>query len=106
MAPTPSPTPTPTPTPTPKWELPNIEPKFDGPGVAGLASFGSWLAGAVLVLAIIAIILGAGIAAIGPRLKFHGATALGMGGIIGGLAVGGIVALATPGVAEVGSWFS
>lgn len=95
-----------TPPATPGGAIPPITPDFNAPGVKGLTSLGSTIAGWALVLAGIAIILGAVIAVVGPRLGFHGAKAVGMGGIIGGFVMGGVVALATPGVDTVRSWFS
>lgn len=101
--------PTPTTDPNPDGAnitIPAMVPTFDGPGVRQMATVGANLAGGVLIAAVIVIILSAGILIIGPRLSFHGAKALGVGGIIGGFFVGGIVALATPGVQTAYHWFS
>lgn len=91
---------------TPGGQIPAIVPDFNGPGVKGLTSIGGTIAGWALVLASIAVVLGVMLAVVGPRLGFQGAKAVGMGGIIGGFAMGGVVALATPGVDVVRSWFS
>lgn len=88
------------------WQIPKIVPDFSGPGIAGMTSLGDWMAGIALVSAGIVIILGAMIAALGPRMGFMHAKALGMGGILGGLSVGALVALATPAVGIVGGWFT
>lgn len=91
--------------PAPVGGIPPITPDFNAPGVSGLTSLAGTISAWALVLAGIAIILGGLIAVAGPRFGFHGAKSVGMGGIIGGLALGGIVALATPGVDTVRSWF-
>lgn len=92
--------------PTNALGIPQIEPDFNGPGIGGLASFGNQLAGWAIVLGGIAVVLGVLIAVVGPRFGFHGAKALGMGGIVGGLVIGAVVAMATPGVATVYGWFA
>ena len=86
--------------------IPAITPNFNAPGVAGMVSLGGTIAAWTLVSASICIVLGALLAVFGPRLGFQGAKAIGMGGIIGGLAVGAVVAMATPGVDTVRHWFS
>jgi hypothetical protein len=82
-----------------------ITPDFTGPGVAGVTSMGNWLAAIALVSAVVAIILGATVAIVGPLLGFHHARSVGVGGVIGGLAVGIAVASATSAVTTVGGWF-
>lgn len=86
--------------------MPQIKPDFTGPGIGGLTTFGSQLAGWALVLGAIAVVLGIIIVIIGPRFGFHGAKALGMGGVVGGFGIGAVVAMATPGVQTVYGWFS
>lgn len=85
--------------------IPPINPNFNAPGVKGLSSLGDTIAAWVLVLAVIAILLGVLIAVVGPRMGFHGAKSVGIGGVVGGFIVGGVVAMATPGVTTVYGWF-
>lgn len=97
--------PTPTPPAGGPWKIPEITPDFSGPGVAGVTSMGNWLAAIALVSAVVAVILGATIAIVGPLLSFHHARTVGIAGVIGGLAMGIAVASATSAVSTVGSWF-
>lgn len=98
-------TPAPNPPPPAAITIPPINPNFNAPGVKGLSSLGDTIAAWVLVLAVIAILLGVVIAVFGPRVGFHGAKSVGIGGVVGGFAVGGVVAMATPGVTTVYGWF-
>ncbi len=93
-------------TPAPKVTIPAFTPNFDAPGVKGLTSLGGMVAAVVLVTAVLAILVGVMLAVFGPRLGFHGAKGLGMGGIVGGFAVGMVVAVATPGVETIYTWFA
>ncbi|WP_029136897.1 hypothetical protein [Nakamurella lactea] len=86
--------------------IPDISPNFDAPGVHGLTTLGGMVAAVVLVIAVLAILFGVLLAVFGPRLGFHGAKGLGMGGIIGGFTVGAVVAMATPGVETIYHWFA
>lgn len=88
-----------------KWNIPKIVPDFSGPGIQGVSSIGDWIAGFALVSAGIVMVLGVLIAAVGPRLSFIHSKALGVGGILGGLAIGAVVSLSTDAVGTVGGWF-
>lgn len=88
------------------WQIPKIVPDFSGPGIAGMTSLGGWIAAIALVSSGIVLILGVLIAAFGPRLGFMHAKAVGMGGVLGSLAIGIGVALATDAPATVGGWFA
>lgn len=86
--------------------LPPIIPDMKNtPGIGGMQQAANSLAAYVIVGGIIAILLGALMVVLAPRLGFSQAKALGMGGIIGGFAVGGIVALSTTGVDTIYGWF-
>lgn len=93
------------PAPGPGLQIPPITPDFNAPGVQGMSSFVNSLAAWGLILAVAAIIIGVILVAIGPRLKFQQASSLGMGGILGGAAVGGVIAMATPAVQTTYGWF-
>lgn len=85
--------------------IPQIDPDFNAPGVEGMTSLVNTVAAWALILAVLAILIGVILVAIGPRLKFQQAASLGMGGILGGAAVGAVVAMATPAVSTTFGWF-
>ncbi len=78
--------------------IPDLHPDMNAPGMSGLWSFADYLAAYTLGACVLAILLGLLMVALGPRLGFHGAKAIGMGGIIGGVLIGGMVALTTDAV--------
>lgn len=85
--------------------IPPITPDFTSPGVQGMSSMVNTLAAWGLVAAVLAIVLGVIIAAVGPRFQFQQAKSVGMGGIIGGAAVGAVIAMSTTAVETTYGWF-
>ncbi|PRZ34809.1 hypothetical protein CLV47_12341 [Antricoccus suffuscus] len=78
----------------------------DAPGLTGLAKLMNNLAVYALYIAVISVILGIVIAVAGPRIGFHHAKALGVGGVVGGFVIGIVVALSRTTVLSGYDWFA
>lgn len=78
--------------------MPPLTPDMNAPGMAGLLRTSDYLAAYLLWACVVAILLGALMVALGPRLGFHAAKSMGMGGIIGGVALAAIISLSTTAV--------
>lgn len=68
--------------------------KANAPGFAGFVHLTNILSLYALLVAVIVIILGGLLAALGPRLGFHRGRELGMGGVVGGIALAAVDGLA------------
>jgi hypothetical protein len=64
----------------------------DAPWVDKLAHLSNVAALVLVVMGLLSLLVGTGVAALGPRLGFHRAGEVGRGGIIGGLACGALAA--------------
>jgi hypothetical protein len=64
----------------------------DAPWVDKLTHLSNVAALVLVILGLLALLVGTGVAALGPRLGFHRAGELGRGGIVGGLACGALAA--------------
>lgn len=78
----------------------------NAPGLSGLELIINNLAVYGLYLAVAAIILGGIVAVAGPRIGFDHARSRGMGGIVGGIALAGLIAIARLLVNSSYSWFT
>lgn len=64
----------------------------DAPWVDKLAHLSNVAALVLVLMGLLALLIGTGVAALGPRLGFHRAGEVGRGGIIAGLACGALAA--------------
>lgn len=64
----------------------------DAPWADKLAHLADVAALVLVLLGLLSLLIGTGVAALGPRLGFHRAGEVGRGGIIGGLACGALAA--------------
>jgi hypothetical protein len=64
----------------------------DAPWADKLAHLSNVAALVLVIMGLLSLLVGTGVAAIGPRLGFHRAGEVGRGGIIGGLACGALAA--------------
>ena len=97
-APTPTKPPPATSAPAANGQIPPLNPDMNAPGMAGLLHTSDYLAAYVLWACVIAILIGALMVALGPRLGFHSAKSIGMGGVIGGVGLAAVVSLSTTAV--------
>jgi hypothetical protein len=71
----------------------NIQDGRNAPGLAGLESLLNSIAVYVLLGGLAAVLLGVGLAAVGPRFGFQHARSIGIGGVVGGVALGAVVGI-------------
>lgn len=69
----------------------DIQDGRNAPGLAGIESLINSIAVYTLLGGLAAVLLGAAIAVVGPRLGFQHARSVGIGGIVGGFALGALV---------------
>ncbi|GAA3848883.1 hypothetical protein GCM10022243_13650 [Saccharothrix violaceirubra] len=67
----------------------------NAPGLAAFESMVNSIAMYVLIGGLAAVVIGVGIAVVGPRLGFQHARGVGIGGVVGGVFLGAVVGLAS-----------
>ncbi|WP_433264892.1 hypothetical protein ACQPZF_36395 [Actinosynnema sp. CS-041913] len=72
----------------------DIEDGRNAPGLDAMESLVNSIAMYVLVGGLAAVVIGIGIAVVGPRLGFQHARAIGIGGVVGGVFLGAVVGAA------------
>ncbi|CCH29302.1 hypothetical protein ABZ816_35620 [Actinosynnema sp. NPDC047251] len=73
----------------------DIEDGRNAPGLEAMESLVNSIAMYVLVGGLAAVVIGIGIAVVGPRLGFQHARGVGIGGVVGGVFLGAVVGLAS-----------
>ncbi|MEU7524716.1 hypothetical protein AB0A74_03190 [Saccharothrix sp. NPDC042600] len=73
----------------------DIQDGRNAPGLQALESMVNSIAAYVLIGGLAAIVIGIGIAVVGPRLGFQHARGIGIGGVVGGVFLGAVVGMAS-----------